>query len=819
MLPSRSFKATYRKYSPYLAIVPHRNRYRIAHIPSVPHRNRYRIARKINFSNSEHSESTLVNITQWTPASNPAANFTMFLLAALLVSAAHVGAAAPHIGFSFDVSGSFFMMPAVEQEYVDMVKLLQGDSIGATAHATAVQFASSASVLYRNTAVADLPLTAPFKAVSGLTALYDGLAATIDAVDSSSSSSSSGQCTIIWLMSNGGEKDSKKMSQNDIQRLVSAKRKAGWKFMYAWEYSGAGASGSVQLAASKLGFDPRLTVLFSDNARTAVMEVVANKAKAMWASGCPESDSETTFTEFSAKERAMVAIGLPPSVSTDAIYARTLQLVDAVLNNDVSNIRKAASAGAWMQALADGVNLVSYAALNGHVGAVTALLEAGAEIATLHNAASEGNVDAIKILVNAGADVEAKDKFRETALHTAAINGHVAVIHALAKFRANLDAKDDKYGSTALHSAAISGKVDVIYALADSGADIHAKDKSGDTAIELARVAQGENSDAVAALKVAARLAFLDFRATLHAYYSKHSVEQLDKVDAIAVKYKSKSKKAKLFRLLEEKYGAEVVPILATEATAKDAKQPVAVAKKDAAAAQKRAATKAADAERLKLERAAADEIIAETAALAEQRRASKAAAALAAVAEKQKARELAAEQFQQFRATLHAYYSKHSVEQLGKVDAIAVKYTSKKAKLFRLLEEKYGAEVVPIEATAEDARAARSRSRPAKQLKKVAVAKKDEQFCNSADLEDKDELGNTALRTAAYNGNVDGIKALLEGGADVYAKDKSGDTALYLAALYGHVDAVTALNAAATNPAAKAARDALKLTRQTGGS
>ena len=34
----------------------------------------------------------------------------------------------------------------------------------------------------------------------------------------------------------------------------------------------------------------------------------------------------------------MVAIGLPPSVSTDAIYARTLQLVDAVLNNDVSSV-------------------------------------------------------------------------------------------------------------------------------------------------------------------------------------------------------------------------------------------------------------------------------------------------------------------------------------------------------------------------------------------------------------------------------------------------------------------------------------------------
>ena len=200
-----------------------------------------------------------------------------------------------------------------------MVALFQSDSVAASARATAVQFAShdQVSVLYRDKAVQSLALTAPFTGVSGMTALYDGLAATIEAIGDGADR---GQCNIVWLMSDGGENDSRKMSQNDIQKLVAAKRLAGWKFVYAWEATGGGASGA-DAAAADLGFDRGLTIHFAADAavaRTAVMEVVADKVKEWWAAGCP---NEIAFT---AKERAMVAMGLSPSVSTGAIYKSTV---------------------------------------------------------------------------------------------------------------------------------------------------------------------------------------------------------------------------------------------------------------------------------------------------------------------------------------------------------------------------------------------------------------------------------------------------------------------------------------------------------------
>lgn len=278
-----------------------------------------------------------------------------------------------------------------------MVALFQSDSVAASARATAVQFAGpdQVTVLYRDTAVKSLSLTPPFTDVSGMSAVYDGLAATIEAIDTPDVTSKriaaetkpsalratlvayytvhspeslakvdaivrkylynqgrlftlleekygvkvvpvaadggldekvaekpadQGQCNIVWLMSDGGENNSKKTSQKDIQKLVAAKRLAGWKFVYAWEATGGGASGADE-AAAHLGFDGGLTINFASGAavaRTAVMEVVGDKVKEWWSAGCP---NEIAFT---VKERMMVAMGLAPSVSTDAIFESTV---------------------------------------------------------------------------------------------------------------------------------------------------------------------------------------------------------------------------------------------------------------------------------------------------------------------------------------------------------------------------------------------------------------------------------------------------------------------------------------------------------------
>jgi ankyrin repeat protein len=60
------------------------------------------------------------------------------------------------------------------------------------------------------------------------------------------------------------------------------------------------------------------------------------------------------------------------------------------------------------------------------------------------------------------------------------------------------------------------------------------------------------------------------------------------------------------------------------------------------------------------------------------------------------------------------------------------------------------------------------------------------------ADVHAADGDGDTPLHTAAYNGHVEAMQALVELGADVHAADADGRTPLHAAAAGGHVEVVT---------------------------
>ena len=66
--------------------------------------------------------------------------------------------------------------------------------------------------------------------------------------------------------------------------------------------------------------------------------------------------------------------------------------------------------------------------------------------------------------------------------------------------------------------------------------------------------------------------------------------------------------------------------------------------------------------------------------------------------------------------------------------------------------------------------------------------------IASGANVNVKDEEGNTALIEAARNGHDDVVRTLLAAGADTRVKNNQGKTALMLAAQGGHDDTAEAL-------------------------
>ncbi len=132
------------------------------------------------------------------------------------------------------------------------------------------------------------------------------------------------------------------------------------------------------------------------------------------------------------------------------------------------------------------------AVYNGHLEVVKYLAECGVDLevkdgdTALMKAAINGHLDVVKCLAECGADVHQKDRYEQTALVEAATHGHWEVVKCLVELGADLEAQD-KNGRTALMKAARDGYLEVVEYLVQNGADLEAKDKYGRTALDTAK--------------------------------------------------------------------------------------------------------------------------------------------------------------------------------------------------------------------------------------------------------------------------------------------------------------------------------------------
>jgi ankyrin repeat protein len=108
----------------------------------------------------------------------------------------------------------------------------------------------------------------------------------------------------------------------------------------------------------------------------------------------------------------------------------------------------------------------------------------------LHAAAAAGNLTAVEMLLSLGADPNSHDGGRHTPLYSvgnecqAGAGG--AVVAALVRAGAKVDANAGVKRCTPLHMAARRGNREVAQALLDCGADVEARDSQGETPLRRA---------------------------------------------------------------------------------------------------------------------------------------------------------------------------------------------------------------------------------------------------------------------------------------------------------------------------------------------
>ena len=179
-------------------------------------------------------------------------------------------------------------------------------------------------------------------------------------------------------------------------------------------------------------------------------------------------------------------------------------VADAAMRGDAPSVKALLSKGADVNlAQGDGMTALHWAALNGDVAIINAVLAAGAKTTVvtrlgnytpLHLASSRGQAAAVARLLEAGSDVRAATDTGVQPLHLAAQAGNADAVRAILDKGADVNAVDRTHGRTPLVFAVSQNRVDVMKVLIAKGASV----AKTTTVIDFVQRSAGDNSDRTA---------------------------------------------------------------------------------------------------------------------------------------------------------------------------------------------------------------------------------------------------------------------------------------------------------------------------------
>jgi len=185
--------------------------------------------------------------------------------------------------------------------------------------------------------------------------------------------------------------------------------------------------------------------------------------------------------------RATSLIGILILTLATSAIAADVRLADAAKAGDLANVRALLKDKVNVnEAQGDGMTPLHWAVYANNFDVAQLLVQAGANVKAVTRldastpllmAATNGNVQIMELLIKAGAEVNTASDLGTTPLMQAAASGNVDAVKILADRGANLNAKDKLKEQTPLMFAAAMNRDPVIRLLASKGANLNATSK------------------------------------------------------------------------------------------------------------------------------------------------------------------------------------------------------------------------------------------------------------------------------------------------------------------------------------------------------